>query len=224
MKKSQLHLSVIATCFILWAGIFTPSSDATERLSADLEQVTNVLSAYQQSINGSNFKLSAECLPPPMGQFTIANENMVQAFQGFAMAFEAKWGNELIEGVNLGPFKTHPLSYLSNYTFSNIQVHGDRATADIEMSVNGQVKKSTQHLAKMDGKWYIAQKEGPPGYSEADKQYVHALIGLLQEQLTFVKALTNKIDAGAISQEDCLAQLREKILAIEQRRVALTKS
>lgn len=221
MKRRLIRLQITFLCLAICACIFTPSLFAAEQHNSDLAQVTNVLATYQKSINDSNFKVSAECLPPPMDQSNIANEDMIDAYRRFALAYEKKWGDELLPGVNLEPLKVHPLTYLTNYTFNNIQIQGDRATVDVEMTVNDQVKKSSQHLAKIDGKWYVTQKEDPPGYSEAEKRMITELTGLLRQQAESINDLINKINKGAISQEDCLENVRQNMVEFEKSRAAL---
>lgn len=187
----------------------------------DREEITFVLSTYKNAIENNSYKIMAKCSPPPMDKVHIANEKMYESFLKFSSAYEKAWGNQLIPGVNLDYFKIHPLSYLTSYNFTNIEINGEKAFANVELTVNSEKKYSKQNLAKINGKWFVVQKDGTPEYSAEDNLKLINLASLLQQLSNFMGDIIEKIKHGEVSQEECLRLVQEKIYEIERKKTEI---
>lgn len=209
--------------FFAIAVLFYIYNTAFAAQNSDLSEVTNILETYKKSIDVTSYTVAAKCMPPPMDRLDISNENLVNSYKSFASTFEKVWG-KASKGVNLDLLKKHPLSNLSNYKYKNISIKGLVAKADVELTTNGNKSEYVQHLAKINGKWYIVQKNGPPEYSDNDKVKINNLAKLIQKQADFVNNLTKKILDGTITQEKCLEMVRESIVEFMKKTNEITKS
>jgi hypothetical protein len=208
----------------LLSTLCIPVSFSAELESSSVKEVAIVLSRYKEAIDKRDFRIKAPSSVPPADKVDISIQNMHEAFSAFADVFEKTWGNEKMEGIQLNQLRVHPLSYLSNYTYSNIRVEGDSAYADIELTVNGEVRKYVQYLAKLNGQWYIAQKTGPPEYSQSDRDKLLAFAELIQQLADFVNGISSRIVSGDISQAASVEAIREKLAYFEEQRELLSST
>jgi len=189
----------------------------------EMSLVIAVLEKYKKSSDVNDFRIMAECLPPPMDKANNATQTMLDAFVVFADTYERNWGDDMLPGVQLDQLRVHPLSYLSNYSYSNVTLNGNFAYANIQMYVNGELRQSVQHLSKVNGKWYVVQKKGPPEFTARDREKILALADLQETLATSTLEIAKSIESSTLSQEEAIQLIQEILADFETRRQNLDR-
>lgn len=201
-KKRRVIFIVVTYCLM---AIFYPLIlNAAEN---DDKSVRDCLSRYKKGYEENNYQLIASCLYPPMDEMILSQGSLVKSKQTLLEIVKKKWGDQFVKERKLSVLGLDPFSTILEIEYTNIKVEGNRASADsVKKMINGN-RTGIQFLAKANGKWYVAGKEGLPDYSEQKLQQINYGVIIFRDYSNLIDNFGKKVIAGKMNRDEFMNNL-----------------